>query len=188
MGTKAKLKNVRLFFNNPFKAEEYEQGDGKPRYSATFGISKTDTAQLAVIEAAMQEEAKAAWPKAAAKTLESIRGDRNKFCLGDGDKVRWAGAEGCMVLASHRKERDGRPLVIDRDKSPLTEKDGKPYSGCYVNATVEIWAQDGANTGMRCGLLAIQFDHDGDSFSGASKPDDDDFEDLGEGSGAEDMA
>ena len=33
-----------------------------------------------------------------------------------------------------------RPLVVDVDKSPLTAQDGKPYSGCYVNASLELWA------------------------------------------------
>ncbi|CAN0502063.1 unnamed protein product, partial [Phaeothamnion confervicola] len=81
----------------------------------------------------------------------------------------------------------GRPLVIDGQKNPLVEEDGKPYGGCYVNATVEIYAQKGENAGIRCGLLAVQFARDGDAFTAGSKPSADDFDDVAAGATAEDL-
>ena len=40
---------------------------------------------------------------------------------------------------------------MDRDRSPLTEKDSKPYAGCYVNAKLQLWTQDNQHgKGIRC--------------------------------------
>jgi hypothetical protein len=62
-----------------------------------------------------------------------------------------------------------------------------PYSGCYVNASVEFWAQDGDNAGIRCSLRAVQFLRDGDAFAGGSKVTADELDDLGEGAEADDL-
>ncbi len=54
------------------------------------------------------------------------------------------------------------------DKTALTEADGRIYAGCYVNFNVDIWAQDGQYTGIRCSLNGVQFVKDGDAFGGAA--------------------
>ena len=70
--------------------------------------------------------------------------------------------------------------MIDRDKTPLTEEDGKIYSGCYVNAIVELWSMNNEYGKRICGnLLGVQFFRDGEAF--ASSGDSvgvDDFESL----------
>jgi len=66
-------------------------------------------------------------------------------------------------------------VIIDRDKSPLTSEDRKPYGGCYVNAKVEIYCQTGENSGVRASFSVIQFYKDGDTFS-ASTPSTDGFD------------
>lgn len=188
MATKIKLNNVRLFFNDLFTAVEFKAGDGRPRFSATLGILKTDKKQLAAIEAAMQAEATEGWKTKGAAMLKSFKTDAGKCCISDGDAKTWEGAEGCMLLGAHRQEKAGRPYVVDQKKNPVTEADGKIYSGCYVNASVEIWAQSGQNQGMRCGLLGIQKCGEGDSFSGAGTASPDDFDEIDEGANAEDIA
>jgi hypothetical protein len=71
--------------------------------------------------------------------------------------------------------------VIGRDKSPLLEEDQKIYAGCYVNASIELWAQKGQwGSRVNAGLRGVQFDSDGEAFSGASVADDDDFVDYEE--------
>ena len=32
--------------------------------------------------------------------------------------------------------------MIGPQREPLVAADGKPYSGCYVNAIIEVWPQD----------------------------------------------
>lgn len=177
---KVKLSNVRISFcQSLFEAEQY-QGKGVFRHSATFLVepgSENDKAIWAAIKAVAAEK----WPKKSASILEGMKGNSNKFCYQNGDMKEYDGYQGMFYIASHRKSTDGRPLIIDRNKAPLTADSGKPYGGCYVNASIDIYAQDGENQGIRCGLLAVQFFKDGDSFGGASKSKGDEFDDLGDG-------
>jgi hypothetical protein len=73
-----------------------------------------------------------------------------------------------------------RPLVLDSNKTPLTDEDGKPYGGCYVNASIEIWAQDNQfGKRINAQLRGIQFVKDGDAFGGGGSPASaDEFEEL----------
>lgn len=183
---KVKLSDVRISFcQSIFEAEQY-QGRGPFRHSASFLI-EPGSANAKAIGAAILAAAKEKWtkPGQAEKMIESFRGNSNKFCYQNGDLKDYDGYQGMMYIGSNRKQSDGQPLIIDRNKAPLTAASGKPYGGCYVNATIDIYAQDGENSGIRSGLLAIQFNRDGDSFGGASKGEADDFEDLGEGSDAD---
>lgn len=172
------LKNVRLAFPDLFEPVPFDQ-NGAPRYSANFLIEKGSDNHK-IIMAAIQQVATETWKAKAKAIVDSLRGNSNKFCYTDGDAKAWNGAEGCMVLAGHRREADGRPQVVGPNKAPLTAKDGKIYSGCYVNASVDIWAQDGQYQGIRCTLVGVQFAADGEAFSGAPRASSDDF-DLIEG-------
>jgi hypothetical protein len=169
-------------------AEEYE-GNGVFRHSATF-LVEPGSDNDKQIEAAFKAEAQAVWPKKAQAMLDSLRPQTNKCCYQKGDLKEYDGFEGMMALTGHRKATDGRPLLLDSmagdDGKPAKligsdgkfypGKEGRIYGGCFVNATVEIYAQDGKNPGLRCSLLGVQFAKDGDSFGGASKGKEDDFE------------
>ncbi|KVF93504.1 hypothetical protein WJ21_26800 [Burkholderia vietnamiensis] len=188
---KVKLTNVRIaFINNLRTAAEFEPGDGKFRYSATFLIPKGSEHDKA-IEAAIKAVAVEGWAKKADAMIESIRGNSNKFCYQNGDLKDFDGFEGNMYIAAHRKRDDGRPLLLDNVADPetgkparlvdtngewLAGKEGRIYAGCYVNATIDIYAQTKNNPGIRCGLMGVQFHAPGDSFSGASRANEDDFE------------
>lgn len=184
MTTKVKLTNVRLSFPKLFEAEQYE-GKGAFRFGATFWIPKTDTTQIARVNEAIQTEAKAAWGAKAAAKLTEILPDKKACCFIDGTRKD---ADDVWVLASYRPQEKGRPLVIDQQKNPLVATDGKPYAGCYVNATVEIYTTNKPNEGVRCGLLGVQFLKDGDAFGGGTPPNPDDFEALAEGANADSLA
>ena len=171
---KIKLNNVRLAFPQLFEASTVN-GEGKPAFSAAFLISPKDP-QIAAINAAIDAVAKEKWGAKADATLKAMRA-ADKVCLHNGDlKSNYDGFEGNLYINARNAMR---PLVIDVNKSPLTEKDGKPYSGCYVNASIEFWVQDN-NYGKRVNamLLGVQFYKDGESFAGGSVADTDDFDDL----------
>ncbi|MWN55950.1 ssDNA-binding protein, partial [Escherichia coli] len=59
-------------------------------------------------------------------------------------------------------------------------------AGCYVNAVIDIWAQDN-NFGKRinASLGGVQFLRDGDAFAGGGVASADDFDDISEGADAE---
>lgn len=175
-----KLQNVRLAFPNLFEARTVN-GEGTPAYSASF-ILGANHPNAKEIEKAMKDVAAAKWGTKAEATLKSLKAS-GKVCFRDGtDKAEYDGFEGNFYISARSKNR---PLVLDRDKSQLSQVDGRPYAGCFVNGSVEIWAQDN-NFGKRINatLRGVQFFKDGDAFAGGAPASEDEFEDLGEGADA----
>lgn len=171
---KVKLKNVRLSFPDLFTARAFKPGD-EPKFKATFLIAKDDP-QVKAIEAAILATAKEKWGAKAESILKSIRGNPNKFCFQDGDTKDYDGYGGMMALSAGNK---ARPLLLDRDKTPLSSVDGKPYAGCYVNASLEIFTYDNSGNGVSASLKGVQFVRDGDAFGGGAPASPDEFDDLG---------
>lgn len=172
---KVKLVNVRLSYPSLFTPQKDDKG--ALSFNATFLIQKSDP-QIKVIEAAMREVAKEKWgAKWEGVYLQLDKAD--KLALHDGDtKPDSQGYEDQMFINSRRKTK---PKVLDRDKSELTEQDGRPYSGCYVHAIIKLWAQDN-DYGKRINaeLKGVQFYKDGDAFAGGGgTASADEFDDLG---------
>jgi hypothetical protein len=182
-----KLLNARLSFPDLFTAVQFE-GAGPFSYRAAFlqpedqpvMLQQADkswkkTTMGKVIEAVASE----AWKAKAAAILKTLEGNPQKCCWYDGNIKEYDGYEGNFVLSASRGQDKGRPLIVDNDKAPLTESDGKPYAGCYVNGTVEIWAQDNKfGKGIRATLRGVQFVKDGDAFSAGTPVSDDDFDEI----------
>lgn len=173
------LKNVRVAFPTLFEAKTVN-GEGEPRFSATFIIPPTDPL-VKEIAAAIQETAKAKWGEKAGAVLQDLVA-KGRVCFSKLPKTNssgevYDGFEGNTWLSASNKTR---PLILDRDKSQLTAADGRPYGGCYVNASIELWAQDN-NFGRRinASLKGVQFVRDGDAFGGGAPASPDDFANLG---------
>ena len=179
---KIKLQNVRLSFPGLFKAEPFQAGD-EPKFKATFLIEKGSDNDKAV-QKAISETAALKWGATKApKIVDSIRGNSNRFGYSDGDTKTYDGYEGMMALTA---KNTTRPLVIDRDRSPVTEADGVVYAGCYVNASVEVFCYDKPGQGVSFSLGGVQFVKKGDAFGGGSPAKETDF-DIIEGADAEDL-
>jgi hypothetical protein len=176
-----KLQNVRLSFPALFRAEAFKQGD-EPKFKATFLIPKNSPLH-AEVEKAILETVRTKYGAKAEKIIQQIRNNPNKFCYQDGDTKSYDGYEGMMALSA---KNGVRPLVIDRDKTPLTEADGRPYAGCYVNATVEFFTYDNSGIGVSASVTGVQFVRDGEAFSGGRAASMDDF-DAEDGADADDM-
>ena len=173
------LKNVRVAFVKVFNAVEFKAGDGRPRYSITALVEPRSENDKA-IRRAIEQEGLAAHAAKWDRVHAAMKGQKNQYCYLSGDTKEYDGFAGMMALSAHRRAADGRPIVIDRNKSPLTGADGKPYSGCYCNVKVSIYVQKGENPGVRASFSVVQFVKDGDAFSG-STPNADEFEDLTDG-------
>ena len=193
------LKNVRLSFPTLGEPEYFGGAKTKPtdkrRWSATVLIPKDDP-QRKLVDETIKFVATEKWKDKAASYLKTILTDPKASCFTDGERKEYEGYQGMMALSAHRNEDKGRPLVIDSDKSPIYQpngelyegKAGRIYSGCYVNIKVEFWAQQNTNgRGIRATLLVVQRNRDGDAFAGGVRPSDDDFEEVTEGAGADDM-
>lgn len=171
---KIKLNNVRLSFPSLFKKSVYMGEETK--YEATFLLDKAQHAEkIKEIEAEIAKAIKEAW----GGKVKSLPAD--KICMKDGDNFDYAGYEGCMSFKAANKSR---PMVLDRDRTPLTENDNKLYAGCYVNAVVELWVQDGTKKSygnrINANLLGVQFLKDGEPFADGSKAKAEDFDIIDE--------
>lgn len=195
---KVHLKEVRLAFPKLFEAKAVGDGDNK-YFSAAFPIDPKSENHTK-LEEAVAAAAKEKWGEKWKSILETIRekgdiGYKHKP-LKNGEGEVYDGFQGMFSVNASRREDKGPVLVVDRvpknaDGSPnkLTAASGRPYAGCYVNAQVEVWAQDNKN-GKRINieLKGVQFVRDGDAFGSGAPASADDFEDLGVESEEESLA
>lgn len=169
---KLKIDNVRLAFPSLFEARTVN-GQGSPAYSASFIIPK-DHPQVKEIEGIITKLAEDKWSTKAKAMLTQLKAS-DKTALHNGDtKSGYNGFAGNYYISCRSKTR---PVVLDKDKSPLTSNDGKPYAGSYVNASIEFWVQDNQyGKRINASLRGVQFVKDGDAFSGSSPASEDEFE------------
>lgn len=185
---KVKLNNVRCAFLQVFEPKAFGAASegSKPdlAYSSSFIFSKNHPA-FKLVNDAIETVAKEKWEAKAPEVLKQLR-TADKICLHDGDtKPDHDGFAGNYFIAARNK---ARPLVLDRDKSPLTQADGRPYAGCYVTAMVDIWAQQNSyGKRINATLSGVQFFKDGDAFTGSAPATPDDFESLADGADAGDV-
>jgi hypothetical protein len=162
---KIKLSNVRLSFPSLFRKAVFSGEETK--FEATFLLDKNAQAdKIAEIDAAIKVMMKDA--------LKGAKLPADKICLRDGDDVDYAGYAGHMSIKASTPKR---PMVLDRDRSPLAEDDNRLYAGCYVNAIVELWAQNNQyGKRINANLLGVQFFKDGEPFSDGVTASADDFD------------
>lgn len=165
--SKVKIGSARLSFPSLFQMAEFG-GESTGKYEATFVLDKADDAKTI-------EDIKG---KVKALMVERFKGKipSDKVCLKDGDELGRPEFEGKMTIKASTKKR---PLVINRDKSPITEDDNIVYAGCYVNAIITLWAQDNQyGKRINAQLDGVQFARDGEPF-GTGGVDANEFDDFG---------
>lgn len=174
-----KLRHVRVSFVKVFRAEAFRGAkrgpseSGEKSYSLNALIPKdTDDGRRMheEIRDLIDDAMDAKWGK------DKPRLKPDKFCLRNGDDEEYDGYEGAWYVTARNRNR---PKVMDADgKTPLAEEDGRPYSGCYCNVWIRIWAQDNEfGKRVNASLEAVQFVRDGEAFSGAAPISDEEFED-----------
>jgi len=159
-----KLNTVRLSYPQLFKAKCFgsvPQPNEKPKFSAVFLLDKKAHAkEIADINKAIQFVLLEKYGPKAPKG--------HKLCLRDGsEKPDTDGYGEDMMFISASNE--ARPQVVDRDRTPLAEEDGKIFAGCYVNAVLRLWVQDN-NFGKRvnASLRIVQYVKKGEPFGEAA--------------------
>jgi len=174
---KLMVTNARLAFPNLWRPRPGTDG-GKAKYGALLIIDPANPA-VAEIQKAFAAIAKEKWGAKADAILKGLKA-QDRLALHDGStKSQYQGFEGNLFVSANS---DARPSVFDRQRTPLAESDGKPYSGCYVNASIELWPQDSAQFGKRINaqLRGVQFLRDGDAFAAGTPAFEDEFADLGD--------
>ena len=171
-----RLRNVRLSFPALFKPRAFDETK-EPSFSAVFLMAKEgDPEKNAVyVNQGIQAVIKAAF--------KGKHPGRERVCLKDAAEKGERGVDGYddtlyFVSTGNKK----KVPIVDRDLTPLVETDGKPYAGCFVNATIRLWAQDHKQYGKRVNaqLKAIQFFGDGEPFGEPSVDPAEEFEAVGE--------
>lgn len=161
------LREARLAFPDLFSAVQF-QGQGPFQYRSTFLVDPS-SATKTELDLAIKQVALDKWGAKAESILKALTTAHNKCCFIDGNNKAYNGYAGNWALTATRNQDDGAPIVVDRAKRPVAPSDGKIYSGCYVNATVELWAQDNSfGKAIRATLVNVQFVKDGGSFGGAA--------------------
>lgn len=184
---KVKLSNVRLAFPALFQPKAIAgNSTSEPRFSAAFPI-EPDSANAKALKEACIAVAKEKW-KDKAKAIYEDLAKKDRICYKEApltkDGVVYDGFEDMHVVNASNK---ARPTVIDRTRAPLTESDGLPYAGCYVNVILDVWAQDNQyGKRINATLSGVQFFKDGDAFGGGAPAKADDFDDLGDTGGGGD--
>ena len=161
------LKNVRLSFPSLFVATSFNADQAK-KFGATFILDKGSPEHKKML-AEIERVAAERWGAKAMGTLQQLSA-QNKVCLRDGvEKANMDGfGEGVVFFNASSQKRPG---VYDRDQTPLTAEDGRPYAGCRVNAMVEVWCQDNQfGKRVNAELRGVQFSEDDEPFGGGGAP------------------
>lgn len=167
-----KLTNVRLSYPQLFVAKPPEEGK-EPVFSASFLLDKKQHAGLIKeIEKLTERVALDAFKKKVKLARQPLRDGNEK------DGKEGYGDEVMFVSARNTK----RPVVVDRDLIPLTADDSRPYAGCYVNATIRLFAYDHktGGKGVSASLRGVQFVKDGESFGAGPVNAEEEFEPVSE--------
>jgi hypothetical protein len=153
-----------------------DKGETQTSYNCDLIFPQNDPgfAKFMQTYAAMAQDK---WKENAQAAMQRIQSDRKTRCYGDGSEKAsqktfqihpgYAG----NVFISARSSR--QPQIIDIDGKPVDPTNtmqlravaSKLYGGCYVNAVIKPWLQQNtAGIGVRCDLVAIQFNRDGEAF------------------------
>ena len=169
------LEDVRIAFAHGLWTAQTVQGQGRPAFSASF-LFPRDHKCVPPVMATMQQVARMKWGPEGDKVLQGLMA-AGRVCLRDGNsKPDVAGYPGNLFISARSPTM---PLVIDQNRQPLTQASGKPYSGCYVNASLAIWAQQNQH-GRRINaqLRGVQFVRDGEPLAGGSPASVDEFGEI----------
>jgi hypothetical protein len=176
MSIKLKLQNVRLSYPALHKPRTYKGNkDSTPKYSVTCLLDpKKNKKDIAAIEEAMEDLIEEEFKGKRPKGMRVILKDGNDK-TDDDDNIADGYEDMRYIKASSKK----KPVVVDRDLTPLGEDDTRPYGGCYGNVSIRMYAQNNDfGRHINITLLAVQFAGDGEAFGDSAVNAEDEFEDL----------
>lgn len=175
---RVQLKNVRLSFADIYKAKRYGGSDGEsqsePKFSAN-ALLDPDTREGKANIAKMEDAIDYVIDTHKWSGGKTPKFPEAKLPLRDGSNMDYDGYDGMMFVSATNAKK---PRILDSDKVDVQEGDDEaPYSGCFVDMIVRVWAQDNKfGKRINASLEGIRFRDDGDAF-GAAPLDPDEFDD-----------
>ncbi len=145
---------------------------GKPKYSVSLIIPKSDRRTIARVKAAIEAAYRAGEStlKGSGRSIPAL--SDIKTPLRDGDRERpddeaYAGAY--FINANS----DLAPGIVDADRQTIIDH-SEVYSGVYGRASINFYAfNKNGNRGIACGLNNLQKIRDGEPLGGRSRAEDD---------------
>lgn len=196
--TVKKLTHKRLSFPQIWTPKAIvDQKTGVPgplRYGFALIITPDDP-QVQELEELFDQLAYAKWKEKASVYMREIR-SKDRTPLHNGDfKADYEGYPGNYYIQAYSanqplivdrdpfcRNEDGTPMMDPKTGKPipnlLTEKHGRPYGGCFVNASIDFYAQDTYGNRINATARGVQFVSDGDAFSGGPPATPEEFDSL----------
>lgn len=162
--------NTRWSYANVWEPKAME--GGKPKFSVSLIIPKSDTVTVGKIKAAIEEAFRDGQSKLKGngKSAPALSALRNP--LRDGDLERPedpAYAHAYFVNANSTSA----PGIVDAAKNQIIDK-SEVYSGCYGRASISFYAFNAnGNKGIACGLNNLQKIRDGEPLGGKASAESD---------------
>ena len=162
--------NTRWSYANVWEPKAME--GGKPKFSVSLIIPKSDTVTVGKIKTAIEEAYREGQSKLKgnAKSVPALSTLRTP--LRDGDLERPddpAYANAYFVNANSSTA----PGVVDANRNEIIDK-SEVYSGCYGRASINFYAFNAnGNRGIACGLNNLQKIRDGESLGGRASAESD---------------
>lgn len=162
--------NTRWSYANVWEPKAME--GGKPKFSVSLIIPKSDTVTVGKIKAAIEEAYRDGQSKLKgnAKSVPALSTLRTP--LRDGDLERPddpAYANAYFVNANSTTA----PGVVDANRNEILDK-SEVYSGCYGRASISFYAFNAnGNKGIACGLNNLQKIKDGEPLGGRASAESD---------------
>ncbi|WP_026524746.1 DUF2815 family protein [Butyrivibrio sp. MB2005] len=145
---------------------------GKPKYSVSLIIKKSDTKTINAINAAIQaayEEGETKL-KGNAKVAPALEGIRTPLRDGDTDRPGDAAYAGCYFINANS---DTAPGIVDAQCNQIIDR-SECYSGVYGRASINFYAYNtNGNKGIAAGLNNLQVLKKGESLGGKSSAESD---------------
>ncbi len=145
---------------------------GKPKFSVSLIIPKSDTATVEKIRAAIKaayEEGQSKL-KGNGKTVPALTALRSPLRDGDTDRPDDETYRGCWFINANS---DTQPGVVDAARQPILTR-SEMYSGVKGRASISFYAYNvNGNRGIACGLNNLQKIADGTPLGGRSRAEDD---------------
>lgn len=165
---------VRTSYFYGFEGFKDKKDPTKIGYPAHF-IVAPDHPVVAAVVAAMKTAANGLWGTNGPAMYESLKA-KHMLCLKEGSVMK-PGEEayaGKLFIAGNAKKRF---TIVGPDKTPVQQGDQfAPYSGCYVNGIIQVWAQDNSwGKRINAQVMGVQFTRHGESLGGGRIASPDDF-------------
>lgn len=168
------LTDVRLSYAYLFNPMVGTDDKGNTtRNFCTHAIMPPNHPAIELLKAAQREVAQAKWGNQWQAIMTALAGqDKLALHAGNVSKPGQEGYEGNYYVSANSKQR---PTLVETRGGvnvQLVESDGRPYSGCFANVMIAVYAQDPKGEKAKFGkrinaqLMGVQFLRHGDAFGG----------------------